>query len=265
MTIVTISRGSYSRGQEVAERVAERLGYECLAREVLLKTSSEHNVPEATLEHAIRDHPSFWDRFGHKKEKYIAYIQAAFLRRLVADDIVYHGLAGQYFLHGVSHVLKVRIIADIEDRVQVVMARDKVDAKHAETILTRDDTERRKWSSFLYGVESTDSSLYDMVLHIRKFTVEDAVEMICTAVGLEHFRTTPESLAAVADLLLAAEVKEALVEIKPNIEVTCTDGIAVIGVHEKMIRMGQMADELEHRAWRVEGVKGVHIDADFSV
>jgi hypothetical protein len=37
LPIITISRGSYSKGREIAEKVAERLGYECLSRDLLEK------------------------------------------------------------------------------------------------------------------------------------------------------------------------------------------------------------------------------------
>ena len=46
MSIITISRGSYSRGVEIAEKIAKRLGYECISREVLLEASKEFNIPE---------------------------------------------------------------------------------------------------------------------------------------------------------------------------------------------------------------------------
>ena len=36
MSIITISRGSYSKGKEIAEKVAEELGFECIAREIIL-------------------------------------------------------------------------------------------------------------------------------------------------------------------------------------------------------------------------------------
>jgi hypothetical protein len=39
MSIVTISRGSYSRGEEVAEKVTQKLGCECISREVLVKAT----------------------------------------------------------------------------------------------------------------------------------------------------------------------------------------------------------------------------------
>ena len=47
MTIITISRGSYSAGKEVAEKVAKRLEYECISREVLLEASPEISLSKS--------------------------------------------------------------------------------------------------------------------------------------------------------------------------------------------------------------------------
>jgi hypothetical protein len=41
MAIITISRGCFSHGQEIAEKVARRLEYECLSREVLAPTGGK--------------------------------------------------------------------------------------------------------------------------------------------------------------------------------------------------------------------------------
>ena len=70
MSIITISRGSYSRGKEVAEKVAQRLGYTCIARDVLMEASQDFNIPEIKLVRAIHDAPSILDRLGYRKEKY---------------------------------------------------------------------------------------------------------------------------------------------------------------------------------------------------
>ncbi len=58
MSIITISRGSYSRGKEVAEKLAQDLGYECLSRDILLEASERFNIPELKLVRAIHDAPS---------------------------------------------------------------------------------------------------------------------------------------------------------------------------------------------------------------
>ena len=129
MAIVTISRGSYSKGKEIAEKVADRLGYECVAREALLEASEHFDIPETKLVRAVHDAPSILDRFAHGKEKYVAYIQAALTRHVQKGNVVYHGLAGHFLLQGISHVLKVRISAATVDRVHVVMERDNVSKK----------------------------------------------------------------------------------------------------------------------------------------
>ncbi|MGB9436525.1 MAG: cytidylate kinase family protein [Desulfobacterales bacterium] len=35
MGVITISRGSYSKGKEIAEKLAQQLGYECVSRDIL--------------------------------------------------------------------------------------------------------------------------------------------------------------------------------------------------------------------------------------
>ena len=44
MSIITISRGCYSRGKEVGEKLAQALGYECTSREILLNEGMEKGV-----------------------------------------------------------------------------------------------------------------------------------------------------------------------------------------------------------------------------
>jgi len=143
MAIITISRGSYSRGKEIAEKVSQKLGYDCIDRETLLEASEQFNIPEIKLVRAIHDSPSILDRFTYGKEKYIAYIQAALLRHVRKGDTIYHGLAGQFLLTGISHVLKVRVISDWDDRVVLEMERGNISQKEAVRILKSDDVQRR--------------------------------------------------------------------------------------------------------------------------
>ena len=77
MSIITISRGSYFRGKEVAEKLAKKLGYACISRDILLEASEEFNIPEIKLIRAIQDAPSILNRLTRQKEKYVAYIRAA--------------------------------------------------------------------------------------------------------------------------------------------------------------------------------------------
>jgi len=260
MAIITISRGSYSRGKEIAEKVAEKLGYECIGRDTIIAASEQFNIPEIKLIRAIHDAPSILDRFRYGKEKYIAYIEAALLRHVKKDNVVYHGLAGHFFLEGISHVLKVRIISDMEDRIALEMEREKVSREEAQRILKSDDEQRYKWSKHLHGIDTTDSSLYDMVLHIKTLTPDDAVDMICHTVGLTHFQTTAQSQKALEDRLLASEVKAALIDIQPDINVSARDGMVLVKTKAHISQEAHLAHIIREAGRHVPGVKEISVD-----
>ena len=260
MAIITISRGSYSKGRKIAEKVAQELGYECIARRVLLEASEEFNVPEVILRRAIHDAPSFFKYVSHSKERYIAFIQAEILKHLRKDNIVYHGLAGHFFLKGISHVLKVRIIADLEDRVRLEMEREGISREEASHILQKDDEERRKWSKSLYGIDTRKASLYDLVIHIHKLSVRDAVDMICHAAMLEQFQTTPESQQTTDDLALAAQMKAALVDVKRDLQVSAKNGTVFVKTEARRGNEEALAQRIREISKSIADVKDVKID-----
>jgi len=236
MAIITISRGSYSRGMDVAEKVAQKLGYDCIGREALLQTSREYDVPEVKLVRTTQDTTSVLDSLIGGKERYIAHIQAALTSRVKKDNVVYHGLAGQFLLQGVSHVLKVRIIAPLEYRVNIVMDRDNV--------------EKQK-------IDPRDCNLYDLVLNIDKCTVVDAVDLICHTAGFKGFQTTPESQKAMDDLQLACEVKVRLVDVRPDVEVSADNGTVSVITEAHSPQEENVAREIRRIAETVPGVSNV--------
>jgi len=260
MAIITISRGSYSKGKEVAEKVCARLGYGCFSRDVLVEASAEFNIPEIKLVRALHDAPSVLDRFTYGKERYLAYIEAAILERVQKDNVVYHGLAGHFFLKGVSHVLKVRIMADLEQRVQEEMAREGISRDEALYTLKKDDQERSKWSLSLYGMDTSDASLYDLVIHIRKITVDDAVEIICRTASFENFKTTPESQRVLDNMVLAAQVRAKLVKAYPTVQVSARGGVVSISAPGEATIARAVESEIGAIAEQVPGVKEVNVD-----
>ena len=205
MGIVTISRGSYSRGIEIAEKLAKKLGYECISREVLLEASKEFNIPEVRLVHAIEDAPSIFDHIKDGKRRYVAFIREAFLEYIQKDNIVYHGFAGHFFTKEIPNILKVRIIANMDFRVKVVMERENISEEKARKLLYKIDVERRKWSMYLYGIDTNTTELYDVILHIDCLHVDGAVDFIYDLAKRPCFQTTSESQKKLKELLEAAK------------------------------------------------------------
>jgi cytidylate kinase len=229
VAIITISRGSYSRGKEVAEALAKKLGYECVSRDIMLEASAEFHIPEIRLIKALHDAPSILERFNHGKERYVSYFRSTFLNHMMRDNIVYHGLNGHFFLQEISHALKIRIIANLEDRVKEEMKRENCTAEEARYQLKKDDEERRKWSRHLYGKDTLNCSLYDLVLHIDTLNVDDVVEILHDVVSKGKFDATPESTTALKLKTLLANIHAKIVNASPRATLEYHDGVVTIG------------------------------------
>ena len=193
MSVIVISKGSYSHGNEVATRVAQKLSLNCISRDILIGTSKKFNIAELRLIRAIEDAPSFLEKYTFGREKYIKYIKAAILNELAKGKVIYHGFAGHFFVHDISHVLKVRINADMEERIAYMMKRENVSKEDAVQLVKKVDEERTKWSLKLYGMDNWDSRLYDLVINIGKVTLDHAVDLVCQTVQLKAFQPTAES------------------------------------------------------------------------
>jgi hypothetical protein len=208
------------------------------------------------LARAIHDAPAILERFTYGKERYVSYFRAALLKHVEHDKVVYHGLAGHFFLQGIPHVLKVRVLADLEDRVAEEMRRENISAEEARNILKKDDDERRRWSLHLYGVDTWDPSLYDLVLRLETLTVDDAVDIIQYAVKLPCFQTTPQSQELLDNLAMAARVQAALMEEFPSALVTATGGEVSVSIRSSLFaEQTEMAERITHIAHRVAGME----------
>jgi cytidylate kinase len=259
MSVITISRGSYSRGREVAEKLAEQLGYECISREIILEASEQFNIPQLQLLRALRDAPSILDRYRFGKERYVAYVRASLLRRVQRGNVVYHGFAGHLFLQQIPFALNVRVLAATDDRIQEVIRREKVSLDEALRILERIDEERRRWSQHLYGVDTWDPGLYDMVINLRSLTVDDAVRLIAQNIQKPAFQSTPETRRVLDNHALAAQVEAALIAEFPQTKVSARDGDVFVAIHGAMSQQQRLTDKARDLASFVDGVKQVTV------
>ena len=257
MPIITVSRGTYSGGLAVATKLAQRLGYQCISREDVIATAAcEFNIPEVKLLGAVNDPPSILDRFTYGKERYVAYVQAALLEHFQLDNVVYHGMAGHFFVRDVSHVLKVRVVSPMEDRVKLIMQRERVSEEYALHFIKGIDESRRKWSLHLYGIDTHDPTLYDLVVRKKKLTIDDCVEIISNTVALDRFQPTPQSQQEVIDLALAARIKVSLIQRHPRVQVAAQNRSVFITLEGATPRDEQ---DIHDTAQKIPGIRTITI------
>ena len=132
------------------------------------------------------------------------------LEQAPAGEFVYHGQVGHLLLGGVDHVLRVRVDAGEEYRVQTAMADFRLNEDEARKYVKTVGAQLKKWTKFLYGVDWEDPLLYDVVLRVDRVGVEGTADTIVRMTDLPQFRPTDESRKAYADLVLSTRVWEAL-------------------------------------------------------
>jgi cytidylate kinase len=270
MAVVTISRGSASGGLLLAQKLGEKLGYDIVSREDVIREAARFGASEESLQEALLKPPTFWDRFKHERWRYLAFVQAALCERAQKDRIIYHGNAGHLLLQGIPHVLCIRLNASMPFRIRQVMERQHLSREQAIRCIGNADRQRRDWTRFLYGKDWLDPQLYDLVINLKTLTVEAAAEVAAAAAQREEFRPTEASRKAMDDLVLASRVKAALAadEKTASVEVAIHADDGVVFLRGK-VRPETLVEAVIRVASEVEGVREVDrrdLDApDFTV
>ncbi len=259
MSIVAISRGTFIGGEGLARRVAERLGYQCLSRESNLDVAANrYGVPTEQLTQTMEKRPSFLDRVIGERAAYLTFVRAALCERACEDRLVYHGYLGQLLLPGISHVIGVRVIADLEFRIRAAMQQRHLDHKGALAYVERVDRERREWTRFLFGVDWEDPQLYALVLNLSRVNLDTACETVARLTERAEFQPTPASMKAMRDLTLHSRVSAALaMDFRTrgaDLKVIADDGIVTI---TGTTRWSEVAEAAPAVVRQIEGVKEV--------
>ena len=77
MPIITIYRGAFTAGEEIARGVAQTLGYRCVSREVLIEASRSCGISEVKLNEVLEKDPHWWERWLKNMRPYRIALQAA--------------------------------------------------------------------------------------------------------------------------------------------------------------------------------------------
>jgi cytidylate kinase len=261
MSVITISRGSFSGGKLLAECLAQKLGYRCIDRDVIVERAAVSGISQEKLREALEKPPGFLERFKHNKYVYLALIQAALTEEVRGGRAIYHGLAGHLLLSGGPQILRTRIIAPMEFRIRMAQERLKISREEAVAQIEQADQDRKRWTHFLYGVDWGSPELYDLVINLEQMTIETACVVVSAAIRSRCFEFTPECQQRMDDLALASRVRATLALNPPTshleLEVTARKG--AISIKGKLSGAREV-EELERVAASVPGVKSINLD-----
>lgn len=210
MQIICISRGSFGYGKQLAEKLAAKLGYDCVSREELTDRATDHGIPVGKLEAAIIKRQPLSEALAIEVDRLQAFITAELCERATKNGVVYHGRTGHLILPGISNVLRIRAIADMEERIDMTMQRMNLTRDKAKQYNEQVDEDRRRWVRTLYNVDWEDPSHYDITINSSHMSLENSATALVQMAQLPDFQETPASRIALRDILLTARCRLAI-------------------------------------------------------
>jgi cytidylate kinase len=258
MSVITISRGTFSGGKALAECLSHKLGYQCIDRDDIVQRAVGRGISEQELHTALEQPPTSLATFNHKKYIYLALIQAALAEAVRTGKAIYHGHGGHLLLQGGIKIMRLRIIAPLEYRIRMAQQRLGLSRNEVIAYIQRMDQERRKWTQYLYGVDWESAALYDLVINLEYLNIEQACHIVTGMVQEAAFEFTPDAQAIMNDFALASRVRAELAinPLTSNLEVTieARNGVTTIKGH-----FFEQGEEIQKVAHAVAGVTDLRL------
>ncbi len=255
MAIITIDSSVFCHGAEVAEKVADRLGYRRLDDEEILAAAAKRVESSVDRLRRVMYGPQpFFGGSGRERLRQVASLRVALVDAIRDDGVVYLGIAGHLLPPTLTHVLRVCLAGTRGYRLEEAV-RSGLSRRDAERALRRDDESRGEWIGFLHGVGPWDKSLFDVFVAMQETTLDRAVEVISEHARRPAVETNERARAAVADLRLAAAVGLAAASRGHDVDVTCSDSAVTVLIKKHSLFLDKLQRELERIAMEVPGVE----------
>ncbi len=215
MAVITISRKLGSRGDDIAEKAAQTLGYHYVDKAFIEAVLSQYGLVEFGAEYDSI--PSFWEKFDAQKEERREMMVSMLNRvmRAVAQhgNVVILGRSGFFLFEGYTDVLNVRIQAPRTFRIEQMMQRRKITRDEAEAIVRHGDEVRSTFVKSFYNIQWDVCNTFDLLIDTSKIPVDMAIKWLVEAARELEGKgrdKEPTTASIQVDPILAAAVSKTL-------------------------------------------------------
>lgn len=180
MAVITISREYGSAGSEVAQKVAELLGYHLVDKAAIGRILAGYGLIE--FERTYEAESGIWSAFDTRRRTIVSMLEK------IAFAVARHGHSvilgrGSYVaLSGTGGVLNVRLRANFDWRVERVMREQgSGDRAAIEAAVREGDKVRSSFVSAVYGLRWDSMEHFDLVVDTSKIAPDSAAVWIVEA------------------------------------------------------------------------------------
>jgi cytidylate kinase len=212
MPMIAMTREMGSLGKDVAAGIAERTNRKVVYHEIIEPIANKMRLRKSHVERFLEGRSGIWERLTTDRTSMSIFTADETFRFLRdGNTCVIRGWGAVHLLKNIPHVVRVRICAPLETRVQRMMERLGTDNR--ETVENEIQLSEEAHSAITrrhFGVNWRDPENYDLVLCTERLSVDECIDEVEGMLARKPFQETPESLRMVEDLSLQWSVRSAL-------------------------------------------------------
>jgi cytidylate kinase len=182
MAVITISREPGVGGEEIAARLAGKLGFLLVDKTHLSRLWREIDLDEAKLSSVDECIPSDEPVLDGETEACTRLLPDLLAQLAEEHDLVIVGRGGQGLFRNRPGTLHVRIIGSRHFRVRQLQDKEGFSARKARRQIRELENQRSRYVRFLYHLNWADTTLYDLILRMDRLSIEQALNLIVAAV-----------------------------------------------------------------------------------
>lgn len=262
MAIITVSRQMGSGSIPIAHEMADRLGYTLVDGDAIMQVAASYGLSAESIEQADEKPPHFVEEMDFQQEIDMHLIELIVLEYALRGNVIIYGRGGQDLLKDIRSVLRVRIIAPFEDRVEHWAEREWLDPDRARVLLRKSDQQRAGFIKYYFDRDWDDPLGYDLTINTQRLSLDMAVKVISESISDQNLvDCKADCKKRLADLVLRKRVEIAILSSGKVdaylLEIDAVDGVVSLS--------GQLHSQAEKRealklARSVEGVIEVNED-----
>ena len=260
MPMIAMTREMGSLGKDVATGVAARTNRKVVYHEIIEPIANKMRLRKSHVERFLEGRSGIWERLTTDRTS-LSIFTADETFRFLRDGTtgVIRGWGAAHLLKNIPHVIRIRVCAPLETRIQRMMERLGTDNRETvENEIQLSEEAHTAITRRHFGVNWRDPENYDLVLCTERLSVDECVEEVECMLRKKSFQETPESLRMVENLAVEWSVRAALRRdartAGTSISVQCEDGrVKLLGVVDSQ----EEADAAGEIAATGEGVHAV--------
>ena len=235
MAVITISREMGTGAYHIAEEVARRLKYTLVDGERISACAPKYGLLPDMLQMVDEKPPSYITAEDRKRAAALNTVELILLDFARKGNVVLYGRGGQDLVKGCGNVLKLRFIADFEERVERFAEREWIDPDLARSMIRRSDHQRGGFIHFYFDRTWDDPLGYDLTFNTSRLSQDIIVDCIVAAAKDPGLKEMEKGAAEVIDnTILMKKIETALLnapglDYRPFTIVTDKGNVSVSG------------------------------------